>query len=175
MRFAPIALSFAVMFALLGCEQRETKPTETTEKTQAVTSASGETTPRASDCEYEPEETRGETCGTPSGATVAGGCDPVMQTGCGEKEHCRFAVELNEARQPARFVRVCSELVCGSRTKWPGESCEPNQCMPGSLCVSGTCKRYCRLSDALGCKSGEFCVAAEMNPEFGYCESTCSE
>ena len=152
-----------------GAVVAETSPTNTTESDEAISS------PPAMDCGYKPPMTTGKPCGDVSDEKVPGGCDPVAQTGCGNEQHCRFAIQVDDVGQPSSFVRVCSELTCGSRTRLPGDTCEPNQCMPGSLCVSGVCKRYCQRSDGLGCGPDEFCVSAALNPEFGYCESTCDE
>jgi hypothetical protein len=154
-----------------GASTTETGPTATADATDTPTTANMSA---IIDCEYKPPMTKGKPCGEPSGERVPGQCDPVAQTGCPEGKHCRFAVKMDENGQPDSFFRVCSDMVCGSRTKLPGESCEPNQCMPGSLCVSSVCKRYCRRSDGAGCAPDEFCVEAALNPEFGYCESTCS-
>lgn len=172
-------LLFVAAVSVTGCEPPRSKTKKPTGAPQTTATTAGTlTNPLSSalvDCEYKPPLTKGKPCGEPSGDRVPGACDPVAQTGCGDAEHCRFAVKLDETGNPSSFFRVCSDFECGSRTRLPGDECQASECMPGSLCVSGICKRYCRRDDGTGCAPDEFCVAAPLNPEFGYCEKTCDE
>lgn len=181
------------LLVLIGCEQRDAptrlaqqqaEATSEADATAAPADATADTTVVAPNAPTEEgfvavacgepiPLTTGQPCGEPGEGTVPGVCDPVTQTGCPEGKQCRFALMLDEDGEGQSFVRVCSDLDCRGRRMQPGAKCAPGQCVPGTTCVSGVCRRLCRRSDGFGCKADEFCTETPLNPLYGYCHSAC--
>lgn len=88
---------------------------------------------------------------------MSGWCDPLAQTGCFLAQGCYFDAALGALCLPAGNAA-------------DGSACTSNdQCLPGSGCHSGVCRRYCDPVTGLGCGLGTQC--AELAPGLGVCEA----
>lgn len=93
---------------------------------------------------------------------------------CSEGEVCSIVIV---GQDPVAFQTACVGDD-GTFTQGSKETCsaaDDARCTPALLCYepTATCLFNCRVSDALGCTSGEACVA--HLPEFGLgiCQPDC--
>ncbi|HVU04056.1 MAG TPA: hypothetical protein VHE30_19990 [Polyangiaceae bacterium] len=94
---------------------------------------------------------------SPTDASSAGGCDPVLQTGCGVGERCTWAGTASSGH-----------LVCApDGTRSSGQTCSIatsdagvglDDCKAGLACVGGRCFTLCDADSAAACSAGSACA-----------------
>lgn len=95
-------------------------------------------------------------------------CDLVSGCGCAPGETCRLDAD-------AELLAACGPL--GAEARGPHEACSGSeQCSAQYSCVSGVCKKHCRVPDDCGWQ-GARCVgvtgAGEALSGAGYCPADC--
>jgi hypothetical protein len=109
----------------------------------------------------------GTVCAAPAEDLIPGVCDPVAQTGCQAGTFCtiRFSSGV--------FERVCATVP--TATVGEGEACNMIPCEAGFGCFAGTCRRYCDVDNAAGCRANEAC-APPLAPThgIGFCDEDCT-
>lgn len=100
-------------------------------------------------------------------------CNPTGTAACATARpgfSCVFLAGMIGVATTDRTICDCATL----HYRKVGETCStlplPDDCQPGSACVSGVCRTLCNLrGSSTGCTNGGSCTAIYGSAQYGYC------
>lgn len=92
-------------------------------------------------------------------------CNPVSPGArCAQKPAGTFGCYILSLAHPDLAVCDCAGTLV------PGQACGgEHQCIPGSECINGVCRRLCDMSGVINCVGGTTCQQIPGSTKYGFC------